>query len=152
NCASSLVQGIEFYRRNTGSNPKAEALGLMNYEIGGYRPQDIEIVCAFYIDKRKVGLPVKKAIFQPPNCTQLITNHLPSPNTIVQMGEIFDGIAEHMREYPEDRTFIPSSQKPVDVMKTLKKSGAEVCVSYLPVGSGKATEFYAEACLEAGVS
>ena len=66
NCASSLIQGIEYYRRNGLAK---ESLGLMNYTIGGYRPQDIEVVCAFDIDKRKVGLPVKKAIFQTPKQT-----------------------------------------------------------------------------------
>ena len=97
NCASSLVQGIEFYRKtNLSTNGKPEALGLMNYEIGGYRPQDIEIVCAFDIDKRKVGLPVKKAIFQAPNCTQLITNHLAEPSALVKMGHTLDGVAAHM--------------------------------------------------------
>ncbi|MBI3251693.1 MAG: inositol-3-phosphate synthase [Candidatus Omnitrophica bacterium] len=152
NCASSLVQGIEFYRRNYPSPKTKDALGIMNYEIGGFRPQDIEIVAAFDIDKRKVGLPVKTAIFQAPNCTQLITNHLPSPNAIVQMGRVFDGVAEHMKDYPKERTFIPSDAEPVDVVKTLKNSGAEICINYLPVGSARATEFYAEACLEAGVS
>ena len=159
NCASSLIQGIEFYRKNlsvkngtVASKNGIEALGLMNYEIGGYRPQDIEIVCAFDIDKRKVGLPVKKAIFQAPNCTQLITNHLSSPNVIVQMGRLLDGIAEHMKDYPEKRTFIASNAQPVDVVKILKKSGAEIAINYLPVGSNKATEYYAECCLETGVS
>ncbi len=159
NCASSLVQGIEFYRRTlTNGRPSKksgnlhEALGLMNYEIGGYRPQDIEVVCAFDIDRRKVGLPVKKAIFQAPNCTQLITNHLPSPNAVVQMGPILDGVAKHMKDYPDNRTFKPAGAKPVDVVRVLKKSGAEVAINYLPVGSAKATEFYAEACLKAGVS
>ncbi len=152
NCASSLIQGIEFYRRSNSENGHRDSLGLMNYEIGGYRPQDIEVVCAFDIDDRKVGLPVKKAIFQAPNCTQLITNHLPSPNAVVQMGEIHDGIAEHMKDYPKDRTFIPSRLRPVDVAKVLKKSDTEICINYLPVGSAKATEFYAEKCLEAGVS
>ncbi|MBI4431922.1 MAG: inositol-3-phosphate synthase [Candidatus Omnitrophica bacterium] len=150
NCASSLIQGIEFYRRN--EKAAKDALGLMNYEIGGYRPQDIEIVAAFDVDKRKVGLPVKKAIFQLPNCTQLITNHLPGPDTLVQMGEIHDGISEHMKDYPDERRFIPSGAKPVNVAEVLKKTGAEVCINYLPVGSTKATEFYAEACLKAGVS
>ena len=154
NCASSLIQGIEFYRRknNGNGNGAHEALGLMNFEIGGYRPQDIEIVCAFDVDKRKVGLPLKKAIFQSPNCTRLITNHLPGPNVPVLMGEIFDGVADHMKDYPDGRTFLVSDEKPVDVVKALKKSGAEVLVSYLPVGSSKAAEFYAECCLEAGVS
>src|SRR5687767_9098632 len=107
NCASSLIQGIEFYRRNY--NGEKSALGLMNYEIGGYRPQEIEFVCAFDVDKRKVGIPLKKAIFKAPNCTQHITNHQPQPNTIVRMGRILDGISEHMRDYPKERTFIPSS-------------------------------------------
>lgn len=152
NCASSLVQGVEYYRRLNSNGSKINALGLMNYQIGGYRPQDIEVVCAFDIDKRKVGLPVKKAIFQSPNCTQLITNHLPSPNATVQMGEIFDGIADHMKDYDTERTFIPAHQRPVNVAKILKESGAEVCINYLPVGSIQATEFYAESCLKAGVS
>ena len=153
NCASSLIQGIEFYRKNNlVSGSKPEALGLMNYEIGGYRPQDIEIVCAFDIDKRKVGLPLKKAIFQAPNCTQLITNHLAEPSTIVQMGPVLDGIAAHMAEYPDDRRFIQSSAKPIDVVQILKKSGAEIALNYLPVGSQQATEYYAECCLHAGVS
>jgi myo-inositol-1-phosphate synthase len=152
NCASSLIQGIEFYRKTNFEKSKPEALGLMNYEIGGYRPQDIEVVCAFDIDKRKVGLPIKKAIFRAPNCTKLITNHLASPNQKVCMGHVLDGIAEHMKEYAAHRTFIPSSKKPVDVVKTLKESGAEIALNYLPVGSSKATEFYAECCLEAGIS
>ena len=153
NCASSLVQGIEFYRKsNLSTNGKPEALGLMNYQIGGYRPQDIEIVCAFDVDKRKVGIPLKKAIFRAPNCTQLITNHLASPNVLVKMGHVLDGIAAHMSEYPEDRRFMPSAEEPADVVKELKKSGVEIALNYLPVGSNQATEFYAECCLEAGVS
>ncbi len=151
NCASSLIQGIEFYRHSHGK-PGKEALGLMNYEIGGYRPQDIEVVCAFDIDKRKVGLPIHKAIFQAPNCTQLITNRLSSTSVIVQMGRLLDGVAEHMKDYPDKRTFKPSDARPVEVASVLKKSGAEIAINYLPVGSSKATEFYAEACLEAGVS
>jgi len=153
NCASSLIQGIEFYRKNNlTTNGKPEALGLMNYSIGGYRPQDIEIVCAFDVDKRKVGQPLKKAIFKAPNCTQLITNHLSEPNTVVQMGHVLDGISEHMTDYPDNRRFIASNAKPVDVVAALKKSGAEIAINYLPVGSTKATEFYAECCIKAGVS
>jgi len=153
NCASSLIQGIEFYRKNNpDTQSKPETLGLMNYEIGNYRPQDIEIVCAFDIDKRKVGRPIKKAIFQAPNCTKLITNHLASPSAVVQMGHLMDGMAAHMNEYPEDRRFILSSAKPVDVVQTLKNSGAEIALNYLPVGSNQATEFYVQCCLEAGVS
>lgn len=153
NCASSLVQGLEYYRKNFQDwDGKQELPGLMNYKIGGYKPQDIEVVAAFDIDKRKVGIPVKKAIFRAPNCTQFITNSLPSPNCIVQMGPILDGVAEHMHEYPDSRRFIASNAKPADVVKVLKQTGAEIAINYLPVGSQKATEFYAECCLEAGVS
>ena len=152
NCASSLIQGIEFYRKNSASGNKAPILGLMNFEVGGYRPQDIEFVAAFDIDRRKVGKPLKKAIFSAPNCTQHITNHLAEPSVIVQMGPILDGVSEHMQDYPEGRTFVPSDAEPVNVAQVLKKSGAEVAISYLPVGSTEATHFYAEACLEAGVS
>ena len=153
NCASSLIQGIEFYRKlNLTTNGKPESLGLMNYEIGGYRPQDIEVVAAFDVDKRKVGLPLKKAIFKAPNCTQLITNHLAHPNAIVQMGPVLDGVAEHMKDYSDERRFMVSKEKPVNVAQVLKKTGAEIAINYLPVGSNQATEFYAEACLEAGVS
>ena len=151
NCASSLIQGLEFYRTTHGK-PGKEALGLMNYKIGGYRPEDIEVVCAFDIDKRKVGLPIHKAIFQAPNCTQLITNRFSSSSVTVQMGQLLDGVAEHMKDYPDERTFKPADAKAVDVVSVLKKTGAEIAINYLPVGSSKATEFYAEACLEAGVS
>ena len=153
NCASSLVQGIEFYRKNHDDlSTKKETLGLMNYQIGGYRPQDIEIVAAFDIDKRKVGLPVQKAIFQLPNCTQKIITPSMASGAIVQMGPIHDGIAEHMSEYPDSRRFIPSNAKPVDVRKILRQTGAEIAINYLPVGSQKATEYYAECCLDTGVS
>ncbi len=153
NCASSLVEGLEFYRKlNLTTNGKPEALGLMNYSIGGYRPQDIEIVAAFDIDKRKVGQPLRKAIFEAPNCTQLITNHLTGPNVVVQMGHPYDGISEHMKDYPDNRRFILSAEKPVDIVKVLRKTGAEIAINYLPVGSNQATEFYAEACLESKVS
>lgn len=153
NCASSLVQGLEFYRRHYDEiNGKSEVLGLMNYRIGGYRPQDIEVVAAFDIDKRKVGLPLNKAIFAEPNCTQTIVPSLSGKSVKVQMGHAYDGIAEHMKEYADSRRFVLASAKPVDVTQVLKKTGAEIAISYLPVGSQQATEFYAERCLEAGVS
>ena len=153
NCASSLIQGIEFYRRrNSSADAGPEALGLMNYKIGPWRPQDIEVVCAFDVDKRKVGLPVKKAIFQAPNCTKRLINRLASPNVVVKMGHVLDGIASHMSEYPEDRRFVPSDAEPADIVREFKKSGTEIALNYLPVGSNQASEFYAECCLEAGVS
>ncbi len=146
NCASSLVQGVEYYKI------LQKSLGLMHYELGGYSPGDIEFVAAFDIDERKVGQPLNKAIFARPNCTKTIWKDIPDNGVIVQMGEILDGISPHMEEYPPERRFIPSKKEPCDVVKVLKESGAEILLNYLPVGSEKATAFYAEACLQAGVS
>ena len=71
NCASSLIQGIEYYRAHN-FNGKKESLGLMNYDVGGYTPSDIVPIAAFDIDARKVGKPFKEALFSPPNCTKNI--------------------------------------------------------------------------------
>ena len=152
NCASSLVQGVAWYRRRLAKDKVRETLGLMHYDLGGYGPADIEFVCAFDIDKRKVGNPLEKALFAPPNCTKVFMRDVGRTGVTVRMGPILDGYAEHMSEYPERQRFVPSDASPVDVAGVLRKSRAEVLVHYLPVGSQKATEFYAEACLAAGVS
>ncbi len=99
NCASSLVQGIQYYR---GKSPQ-DAIGLMHWEIGGWRPHDIEVTAAFDVDVRKVGKDVAEAIFQPPNCTTVFCGDLPKTGVQVRMGRILDGVAEHMQEYPEAR-------------------------------------------------
>ena len=151
NCASSLVQGFEYYR---GKSPK-EAIGLMHWEIGGYRPHDIEVVAAFDIDTRKVGKDVSEAIFMPPNCTKVFCPDLRKTGVQVRMGPILDGVAEHMREYPEARTFLPSDERQAnrdDIVLALRQSHAEILLNYLPVGSEKAARFYAECALEAGVA
>ena len=148
NCASSLVQGIEYYRHYEGEIPE----GLMHWEMGGYRPGDIEVVAAFDIDKRKVGRPLHEAIFAPPNCTKVFFPDVPPSEVIVQMAPVLDGFSEHMRDYPEERTFVVADEEPCDVVKVLKDSRAEILLNYVPVGSEKAARFYAECCLEAGVS
>lgn len=150
NCASSLIQGIEYYRSLGSSHPDRTS-GLMHYELAGYRPSDIEIVAAFDIDKRKVGKPLKEAVFAKPNCTKIFHPSLPDYPVKVQMGELLDGVAAHLKEYPEDRKFIASDRKACDVAGALKKSGADMLINYMPVGAEKATAFYAEACLTAGV-
>ena len=86
NCASSLVQGLEYYR----DKDPADAVGLMHWEIGGYRPQDIEVVAAFDIDGRKVGKDVSEAIFEPPNCTTVFCRDLPKTGVRVRLGRILD--------------------------------------------------------------
>ena len=151
NCASSLIQGIEYYRRNS-ETAKDTVLGLMHWEIQGYTPGDIEVVAAIDIDRRKVGQPLHKAIFAKPNCTKTIIPDMPPSRVIVQAGPLLDGLSPHMKEYDEDKVFLPCDLKPCDVEKLLRESGAEILLNYLPVGSQKATEFYARCCLSTGTS
>lgn len=151
NCASSLVQGISYYS-NGGGN---EAIGLLHWDMAGYRPRDIKIVAAWDIDSRKVGRDVSEAIFARPNCTTVFCDHVAPTGTVVKMGQVLDGVADHMAEYPLDRSFdVASAPQPdkADVVRVLKESGAEVLMNYLPVGSQEATEFYAECALDAGVA
>ena len=140
NCASSLVQGIEFYKDIKNKN------GLINEVIGGYRVSDIEVVSAFDVDKRKVGKDISEAIFSEPNCTKKFSN-VRQKNVIVGKGHVLDGISVSMKDY----FIIDNNQDVSDVVEVLKKSGAEILVCYLPVGSAKAARFYAECALEAGV-
>lgn len=148
NCASTLVQGLEYYRNRSD----LELSGLMHPVVGNWRASDIEVVAAFDIDRRKVGQPLEKAIFSKPNCTRVFQPTMPVSRTIVQMGPILDGIAPHMAEYDEDEAFRPADAEPVDVAATLKQSGAEILICYLPVGSEEAVRHYANACLKAGVA
>ena len=148
NCASSLIQGITFYA--DGEN--AASAGLMHPEIGGWRPCDIDVVAAFDIDRRKVGRPVEEAIFAKPNCTMVFQSELPPSGVIVQMAPVLDGIAPHMSDYDDDEAFRAADAEPVDIAQSLRDSGAEVLICYLPVGSEQAVRHYARACLEAGVA
>lgn len=150
NCASSLLQGIEHYRRVPRG--QQEAWGLMHLEMGGLRPGDVEVVAAFDVDARKVGRPLHEAAFAAPNCTTVISDHVGKSEVVVQMGPVLDGVAQHMADYPAERSFRVAGERPVDVARALRESGAEILVSYLPVGSQKAAQAYAEACLETGVS
>ena len=152
NCASSLVQGIAHYS-NGGAN---EQIGLSHWDLGGYRPKDLKVVAAWDIDRRKVGRDVAEAIFAPPNCTTMFCDHVGETGTRVRMGKLLDGIADHMANFEADRTFMladglaePSHDEVVDV---LCDTGADVMINYLPVGSQKAAEFYAECALDAKVA
>ena len=104
NCASSLIQGITYYR----DKGPADATGLMHWDLGGYRPGDIEVVAAFDIDRRKVGKKVNEAIFALPNCTKRFCPDLPQSDVTVSMGRILDGLSDHMRDYEDRYTFVPS--------------------------------------------
>ena len=147
NCASSLVQGIEYYKHRDAK----DCIGLMHYEVNGYRPEDIEVVAAFDVDKRKVGKDLSEAVFAEPNCTAVFYR-VPYCGVEVKMGTVLDGVASHMHRYPEDKTFVVADKEPCDVVKELEDSGAGILVNYMPVGSEQATRFYAKAALDAGVA
>jgi len=151
NCASSLLQGIEYYR-HVHDEEGIQPVGLMHYELGGFTPADIETACAFDVDVRKVGRPLAEAAFAKPNNTTLIWPDLPCSEVRVHMGPVLDGVAPHMEDYPEERRFVVAKQPAVDVAQVLRDSQAEILLNYLPVGSQQAAEHYARACLEAGVS
>ena len=149
NCASSLVQGLTHY---AGRN---DAAGLMHHNLGGYRPDDIRVVVAWDIDARKVGRDVAQAIFAAPNCTAVFAPEVPDTGAVVRMGRILDGVAEHMADHPAERTFVPAdAAQPSreEVVAALREARVDVLMNYLPVGSQKATEFYAECALDAGVA
>ncbi len=141
NCASSLVQGIEFYRE-IASN--ARIPGLMHVDLGGYKVGDIEVVAAFDVNRDKVGRDLAEAILAEPNNTRVFAE-VPRSGVVVQRGPTMDGLGKYLREMIEE-----SDAETADVAAVLRRSGAEVLVSYLPVGSEEATRWYAERALEAG--
>ncbi|MDB5546077.1 MAG: Myo-inositol-phosphate synthase [Hyphomicrobiales bacterium] len=141
NCASSLVQGLTYY---SDAPDDLEAPGLMNVRLGAYHVRDIEIVAAFDVNALKVGRDVADAIFAPPNNTFRFASVAPT-RVMVQRGPTHDGLGKYLREVIEE-----SREPPVDVVRALKRVEADVVVSYLPVGSQIAAEFYAHAALDAG--
>ncbi|BDZ69594.1 inositol-3-phosphate synthase [Methanobacterium petrolearium] len=149
NCASSLIQGIYYYENKKPD----DAIGLMHWEIGGYEPSDIDIVAAFDIDARKVGMDVNEAIYAQPNCTTIFCPDIKPKGVKVEMGSLLDGVAPHMADYPENHTFVISKEpekNKEEIVKILQETGTEILLNYLPVGSEKAVRFYAECALEAG--
>ena len=141
NCAFSFVQGLSYYREANGNEPVP---GLMHVELGGYHIGDVEISAAFDVNAAKVGRDVSEAIFARPNNTQRFAA-VPPSGIRVQRGPTLDGLGKYLRDEIEQ-----SEEGEADVADVLKRSGTEVLVSYLPVGSQRATEFYAEKALEAG--
>lgn len=141
NCASSLVQGIEYYK-----NAKEGDFipGVMHVNFGGYHIRDIEVVAAFDVNASKVGKDIGEAIYAQPNNTVTFAQ-VPKLGTKVSMGPVMDGVNKYTAE------LVPiSDAKPVDVVKKLKSTGAEIVINYLPVGSQEATEYYAQAAIDAG--
>jgi myo-inositol-1-phosphate synthase len=148
NCASALLQGLEYYRdRDPGA-----AAGLLHRDIGGYRVGDIRVAAAFDVDRRKVGRPLQEAVFARPNCTAVFQGRLPDYGIKVHMGPVLDGVAGHMKDYPDDQAFRVAEAAPADVVRVLRDCGADVLACYLPVGAEQAVQTYARACLEASVA
>ena len=142
NCASSLIQGVEYYRNAEAGDTVP---GLMHVVLGGYHVSDLDFVAAFDVDATKVGTDLGKAIFAGQNNTIRFAS-VGDLGVTVQRGPTLDGFGKYYRETVEE-----SPSEPVDVVAALRESGAEVMVSYLPVGSEQAQRFYADACLQAGV-
>ena len=148
NCANSFYQGLTYYAGYTAGQ---ERDGVMKSRIGGYSVADIEVVAAFDVDKRKVGKCFREAMNSLPNCTPTYEPNVPD-GPLVQMGPVFDGVPQLMEDYPDAEAFRVADLEPVDVVQVLTDNKVDILINYLPVGSQKATEYYAQACLDAGVS
>jgi myo-inositol-1-phosphate synthase len=143
NCASSLVQGVHYYR---DADPTDTVPGLMHVQFGEYHVRDIEFVAAFDVDAKKVGFDLAEAINASENNTIKIAD-VPPTGVMVQRGHTLDGLGTYYRATIEE-----SDAKAVDVVQALKDSKADVLVSYLPVGSEEADKFYAQCAIDAGVA
>jgi len=143
NCASSLVQGIEYYR---DADPASRVPGLMHVQFGDYHIRDIEFVAAFDVDAKKVGQDLAHAINASENNTIKIADVAPTGVT-VQRGHTLDGLGKYYLE-----TIEQSAEEPVDVVRVLKETKADVLVCYLPVGSEVAAKFYAQCAIDAKVA
>jgi myo-inositol-1-phosphate synthase len=145
NCASSLVQGVSYYRDVDDASPTVP--GLMHNVLCGYRISDIRFVAAIDVDSKKIGKDLSEAIFTEPNCTVKFSD-VPPIGVEVRKGPVLDGVAETTRE----KFAVDPRQKPEDVEAILKEAEPDVLVSYLPVGSEEATRYYAEVCLGLGIA
>ncbi len=148
NCASSLVQGVAYYRQNNSSE------GLIHDKIGGYGAGDAEFVLGIDVDARKVGKDIAEAIFAQPNNTTVFMPNVPATGAKVIMGRVSDGVAPHMTTVGEKGFIVADAPEATKegIIAALKDSGAEVLLNFLPVGSQEATEFYMECALEAKVA
>src|SRR3989338_6256863 len=143
NCASSLVQGLTYYKDI--KNDK-KVVGLMHTVLGGYKISDIEVVAAFDVNKTKVGKDLAEAIYAKPNNTYVFAK-VKKTGVTVKNVPVYDGIGEYLKDVVEI-----SKDTFVDPVKVLKESGAEILISYLPVGSQIATEYWADICIKAKVA
>ena len=141
NCASSLVQGVEYYK---DADPSQRVPGLMHVKFGDYHVGDVQFVAAFDVDAKKVGQDLAAAISASENNTVQFAD-VPPTGVSVQRGPTFDGLGQYYREMVQE-----SDEAPVDVAAALREAKVDVVVSYLPVGSEEADKFYAQAAIDAG--
>jgi myo-inositol-1-phosphate synthase len=141
NCASSLVQGLEYYR---DADPSARVPGLMHVDLGGYHVRDVEVVAAFDVDAKKVGRDIAEAIFTEPNNTIRFAD-VPPLGVTVSRGRTLDGLGTYYRGVVTE-----SDEREADVVRILRDADVDILVSYLPVGSEEAARFYAGCAIEAG--
>ncbi len=143
NCASSLVQGLEYYK---DADPTQRVPGLMHVELGGYHIRDVEVVAAFDVDAKKVGMDVSEAIFTEPNNTIRFSD-VPPTGVTVMRGRTLDGLGTYYRD-----TIVESDEPEVDVVEVIRAARADVLISYLPVGSEQADRYYAQCAIDAKVA
>lgn len=146
NCASALIQGTQYYK---DARADEEVPGLMHVDFGGYFPKDLKFVAAFEANRKKIGLDIADAIWLEPNCCVKFAPDVPKTGVKVLPGPISDGVAPHMRE--SFFAYDENEMEAVDVAEELRKSKADMLVSYLPVGSAEAARIYADAAIEAEV-
>jgi len=147
NCFAGLVQGIEYYKQH----PEQEVIGIMHEKIGDYSIHDIEFVAAFDVDSKKVGKLLHEAVYAEPNKVKWV-NSLPKSNVTVKQSPILDGVGIYVH-----KIVTPVKDKPLDelkkeILEELKNKKVEILISYLPVGADKATQFWAQTCLDAKVA
>jgi myo-inositol-1-phosphate synthase len=143
NCASSLIQGLEYYK---DADPSERVPGLMHVELAGYHIRDVRVVAAFDVDAKKVGKDVAEAIFTEPNNTIRFSDVPPTGVTVLR-GRTLDGLGTYYRD-----TIVESDEPEADVVSVLKETRTDVLISYLPVGSEQADRFYAQCAIDAGVA
>jgi len=144
NSASALVQGVEYYKT---AKEDDDVPGLMHVIFGGYHVRDVNFVAAFDVNKNKIGKDLAEAIFTEPNCVTKFAA-VPTLGVKVSAGPILDGVAEHMKK--PFNIYNSNEVKTANVVEILKEAKADVLINYLPVGSWKATRFYAQAALDVG--
>lgn len=146
NCFAGLVQGIEYYRQH----PEQEVIGVMHERVGGYSIHDLEFVAAFDVDSKKVGRPLHEAVYAEPNKVRWVPV-LPPSSVIVRQSPRLDGVGQYVEKAVVAVAERPAGELQREILQELKTKKVAILVSYLPVGSDKATQFWAQMCLDAGV-